>query len=282
MLIFMLLILVCSWLPPMDDPATQQVDAGLKRALITYGTARVLYGAVSVIQGTEIAATPAGIGTTFTPGQILAPAAELLKTFSDLMLFVCVSFGIQKLLIAIGGFWFISLALTLTTIGWAALYIKDKALPEWLTKTLIVLLLVRFAVPLTVLGTNQIFEAFLHKEYQASQAALKSLASDTEPTSTTESVDAPAASDATESAGNESPGFLDRAKAWLKKKSAAAAARFEGLKSKVERSVTHMVTLMAVFVLQTIVLPLLLLLGLYNFARVVLGLPLRRNLFIKP
>lgn len=280
-LVCMLAILVCSWLPTMDDPATQQVDDGLKRALITYGTARLLYGAVSVIQGTEIAATPAGMGTTFTPGQILAPAAELLKTFSDLMLFVCVSFGVQKLLISVGGFWFISLALTVTAVAWAALYFKEKTLPEWLTKTLIVLLLVRFAMPLTVMGANQIFEAILQKEYQTSQAALTSVMPVGEPTAASESLDSDQPPEAAESAGSEAQGFIAKAKSWLKKKSTAAAARFEGLKNKVERSVTHMVTLMAVFVLQTIVLPLLLLLGLYNFARVTLQIPLRRNMFAK-
>ncbi len=274
-LVVMLTVLVCSWLPPLDDPATQRVDDGLKRALITYATARLLYGAVSVAQGTQIAATPAGIGATFTPGQILAPVAELLKTFSDLMLLVCVSFGIQKLLIAVGSFWFISLALSAVAVAWTALYVKEKPLPAWLTKTLIVLLLVRFAVPLTVLGADQIFESILKKEYQTSQAALESVTKEAESTVRTETTDA------AELAGSETPGLLDRVKIWVKNKWDATVARFKGIKSKIEDSVMHMVTLMAVFVLQTIVLPLLLLLGLYHFARVTLQMPLRRNPFLK-
>ena len=277
-LVCMLIVLGFSWLSPMDAPATQRVDDGLTRALVTYGTARLLYGAVSVVQGTQIAATPGGVGATFTPGHILAPVAKLLEQFSDLMLLVCVSFGIQKLLIAVGGFWVISLALTAAVVGWTALYVKEKTIPAWLTKTLIVLLLVRFAVPLTVLGSDQIFKSILEPEYKTSQAALESVAQGVGSIAPTETPDA---AEATESAGNETPGLLDRAKIWAKKKAAETVARFKGIKNMVEDSVKHTVKLMAVFVLQTIVLPLLLLLGLYHFARVTLQMPLRRNPFLK-
>ena len=79
-------IVTISWFTPMDVLSTGQTDAGLKRALVTYGTARLLHGAVSALQGTQIDAAPAGIGLTFSPGQILAPVAEMLKQFADLEL----------------------------------------------------------------------------------------------------------------------------------------------------------------------------------------------------
>jgi heme A synthase len=55
-------VLAGAWLQPLDDPAKQRVDDGLQRALVTYGSARVLHAVVSVVQGTEISATPAGVG----------------------------------------------------------------------------------------------------------------------------------------------------------------------------------------------------------------------------
>ena len=45
--ICMAAIVVCSWLGPLDAPATEQVDAGLKRALISFATARALNGVIS-------------------------------------------------------------------------------------------------------------------------------------------------------------------------------------------------------------------------------------------
>src|SRR4051812_4241428 len=83
-------VVVCSWLHPLDGRATEKVDAGLEKAMVTYGTARLLHGSISVLQGTQVNAEPGGIGATFSPGQVLAPAAEMLKQFSDVMLVVCV------------------------------------------------------------------------------------------------------------------------------------------------------------------------------------------------
>ena len=42
-----------AWLAPLDAPATAQVDAGLKRALVSFATARALNGVISVAQGTD-------------------------------------------------------------------------------------------------------------------------------------------------------------------------------------------------------------------------------------
>lgn len=69
----MLIIIVCSWLAPLDSAANKQVDAGLKRALLSFATARALNAVISVAQGTEVAVEPAGVGVVFTPGQILDP-----------------------------------------------------------------------------------------------------------------------------------------------------------------------------------------------------------------
>ena len=97
-------IVLCSWLAPLDAPAVQQVDAGLKRALVSFATARALNAVISVVQGTELAIQPAGIGLILTPGQVLELINDLIENFSDLMLAACVAFGVQKVLIGIGGF----------------------------------------------------------------------------------------------------------------------------------------------------------------------------------
>ena len=81
-----LIMVVCSWLAPIDAAANKQVDAGLKRALISFTTARVLNAIISVAQGTEVAVQPAGVGVIFTPGQLLDPINDLVEQFSNLML----------------------------------------------------------------------------------------------------------------------------------------------------------------------------------------------------
>jgi hypothetical protein len=252
-------VLAGAWLQPLDGPAKQQVDDGLQRALVTYGSARVLHAVVSVVQGTEISATPAGVGATFTPGQALAPAAEMLKQFSDLMLFVCVAFGVQKLLIAIGAFWLSSLALTVVLLGWLAFYLRQTVVPVWLKKLALVLLLVRFAVPLSLMGSALVFAQILHEPYLESQAALGGLTANATQQAAAVAKPVPP----------EAPGMVDSINKWFGDKAAVATEKLDGLRQAVADAAEHLVRLMAVFLLQTIVLPLLLVVGLWAAVRAV-------------
>ncbi len=250
------ILLIGAWRVPIDEPATQQVDAGLKRALVTYGTARLMHGAFSVVQGTQINVAPAGLGTTLSPGQSLAPVTEMLKQFSDVMLLVCVSFGIQKLLISIGGFWVISLALTITALGWTLQFVRRRQSPEWLTKLLIVLLMVRFALPLTILGSDVLFKSFLEKDYTASQNAISSVPTQAETMASLDSGD------------SKSPSIFGSPKEWFLEKLTRFSERQAAINNSVGLAAEHMVTLIGIFVLQTLVIPLLLLWGLSGLARV--------------
>jgi hypothetical protein len=86
-------LITLSWLAPLDAPAMQHVDAGFKRALVSFATAHTLNGVISVLQGTQIDVQPwRGAGATFAPGQIVAPINELAKHFSDLLLAAGVAF----------------------------------------------------------------------------------------------------------------------------------------------------------------------------------------------
>lgn len=256
-------IVVFSWFAPMDALSTQQTDAGLKRALVTYGTARLLHGAVSALQGTQVDAAPAGIGLTFSPGQILAPVAEMLKQFADLMLLVCVSFGIQKMLITIGGHWVVSLTLTMVGVAWALVQVRLRRPPALLTKALIVLIMVRFAIPLVALGSDALFQSFLVHKYQDSQVAIQSASTKT------------LADSSAPTSASENPGILDRLKRSVNDVGAGLAQRYSGIKAAVENATEHVVTLIVIFVLQTMVLPLLLLWGLYGLAKAAFQFPAR-------
>jgi len=121
---FAAIVILGSWLAPLDAPAIKQVDAGLKRALVSFAAARTLNALISVAQGTEISAQPLGVGVTLTPGQALDPLNDVVEQFSTLMLAASVAFGVQKILISIGSYWLISLALTATALGWTWLYFR--------------------------------------------------------------------------------------------------------------------------------------------------------------
>jgi hypothetical protein len=243
------IMIAASWLGPLDQPAMEQIDAGLKRALISFATARALNGAISVAQGTEISAQPLGVGVNFAPGQILDPVNDLVEQLSNLMLAASIAFGVQKLLVGIGAFWVISLALSMLALGWLGAGLARGKAPGWLQRALLVLVLVRFAVPVVALGGEVLFQRFLAPDYASSQQVIESASGQASRLSS----DIPSAA---------TPGLVEQVKGWWAQGSDAMAS-FSEFKRAAEVATEHVVRLGAIFVLQTLVLPLLLLWALY-------------------
>ena len=251
LVVAVLIMVVCSWLAPLDAAANKQVDAGLKRALISFTTARVLNAIISVAQGTEVAVQPAGVGVIFTPGQLLDPINDLVEQFSNLMLAASVAFGTQKLLISIGAYWPISLTLSITALAWAVFYLRQKSFPAVLSRILVVLLMIRFAIPVVTIGTEILFQKFMANDYRSSQQGIDTASGNLS------KLTPPAAST------NENPGMIDSIKGWWAK-NGDVKLRYEQLKQSAEQATEHIIKLIAIFVLQTLVIPLLLLWVLYS------------------
>ena len=152
--------------------ADEQIDAGLRRALIGFASARTLNGLISVLQGAEFAVQPLGVGVTLTVGQILDPINDLIEQFSTLMLYASVAFGVQKALLAIGGSWVISLLVSVTAIIWAWLFALRRS-PPWLSRALLVSLLIRFAIPVVNLGSDLLYERLLADDYANQQRSIE-------------------------------------------------------------------------------------------------------------
>ncbi len=250
----LLLVLATAWWRPLDVAATPEVDAGLKRALTTFAAARALNAVISVAQGTEVAVQPAGVGVTFTPGQVLDPINDLVEQFSSLMLAASVSFGIQRALLGVGQHWVVSLLLTVAALAWAALRWRGRMPPGWATHVLVGLLLLRFAVPVVALASEAGFRAFLAQDYVAGQASIELSAEQFS------GLSAPA------DPARPDEGVAERMKRWWSQ-TADVGKRFDEMKQVAARTVEHIVRLIVVFLMQTLVLPLLLMWGLWRLAK---------------
>lgn len=249
------LAVACSWLHPLEAAADRQIDAGLKRALVSFATARALDAVISVAQGTAVSVQPFGVGVNLTIGQVLDPVHRVIGQFASLMLIASVAFGVQKVLLAMGAHWGVSMVLTGVAVGWVALSIRRGRSMPWVTQFLIVMMLVRFAIPVVTLGSDLVFEQFLANDYLSSQRLLDRTASEVQ-------VASPASGAA---ATNE--GLLERMKSWAGSQNAAWKERFEGIKRTAEQATDHVVKLMVIFMLQTLIMPVALLWLLLALAR---------------
>ena len=254
-------LVACSWLAPLDASATQQADAGLKRALLSFATARALNAAISVAQGTEVSVQPGGMGVVLTPGEVLDPVNDLVEQFSNVMLAASVAFGVQKMLISMAGYWLISLLMSAAALCWAWFHFRREALPAWLSRTLVILLMLRFAVPAVTIGSDLLFEKFLVADDDASQQVMSAAPAQV------------ARLDAPQPLPSGEQGLLDRIKGWGQ--DLEVKARFDALQQAAEQATEHIITLIVIFLLQTVVIPLLLLSGLYGLARAAFQRPPR-------
>ena len=252
-----LLVALCAVFKPLDQAATEHVDAGLKRALVTYATARTIHAGISVAQGVQV-----GVGVTVSPGRALTPLAEVVQQFSDVMLVVSVSFGIQKLLISLGSFWLVSAALVVSALVWAYFRLFRGGSPPWLSKLLLLLVMVRIAMPLVSIGSEMVFQSLLEKDYVTSQKVMEDISKNIDPGAASEPVGAAEA---------DAGGIVDRVTGSLQRKLAAVSGRFHKLQSDIGKGVEKMVMLIGIFLVHTLVLPLLMLWGCFALGKTALA-----------
>jgi hypothetical protein len=157
-------------------------------------------------------------------------------------------------LIAIGGYWPLSLLLTGAVIGWGWGSWRRQRPPPWLSRLLVIVLMLRFAVPVVTLGSEVLWQKFLAADYQASQQLVSGASGKVQQLGP----NMPEAGDNT--------GLLDKVKGWVAK-NADVKKNFDDLKLAAEQATEHIIKLIVVFLLQTLVIPLLLLWAMYGLTR---------------
>lgn len=270
MLVAVAILLAGAWLKPLDERARVAVDDGLVRALAIFATARSLNAIISVVQGTEISVQPAGFGPNFAPGQILDPVNDLVEQFSELMLLASVSFGLQLFLINVGGNDVVSWMLSVVAFAWIWACWRQAAAQALLTRLLLGLVLIRFAIPIVVVVSGTIFQAVLNADYSEDKKKIE--VSESQITRLTTPAEEPKVEE----------GLTERIKRWLSQGAGIKneiAKRADELKKISEDTVKSIVRLIAVFLLQTLVLPLLILWLLLRLGGILgdLALPRRQS-----
>ncbi len=236
-----------------DDTGRRYADEAFSRALITFAVARTLNGVISVAQGTEIAIEPGGVGVNFTVGQVLDPINDLVERFSAVMLVATSSLGLQNILLRMTTWWGTSLALvlavvfTLVALWWPKL--DQSTLRPLALRVLLVTVFLRFAVPILVIGSNLVFDTFLAAEQAAASQALDATRSEIELIN--ENVAMPESDAEDQSVIERLGSMLDSSLDALN-----IGDRLNRLRDRVSNVSEHIINLIVIFLLQTIILPL--------------------------
>lgn len=268
-----LLLVALSWYRPIEAMAESQLNDGLKRSLVSFASARALNGVISVIQGTQVAVQPLGVGVSLSVGEILDPINDLVEAFSTVMLTASVAFGMQLLLLNLGANGLVSAAVSGIAVAWALLYHRGRS-PGWLSRLLLVLLFVRFVIPVATIGSAVVFDRLLKQDYEASQQVidltsqrLKVLNNASTEASTDNAPSAPAErKSAWDKLKDSVTGTADAVTGAFQNPLPEALASYEAIKQTAERAAEKMITLMVIFLMQTVVLPLILVWGLYRLS----------------
>jgi hypothetical protein len=248
------LVLLVATLGVADEVGKIYTEDGFKRALITYGIARGLNGVISVAQGTEVAVEPVGIGVTFTPGEILDPLNDLVERFSWIMLASGTSLGVQRVLLDVTAWVGFTALVGLAIVAAAVVGWWPGPVPPVIRRGVyrlaLVLVILRFSVPMIAILGETLYSRFLEPQYAASKQKLEQ---------TAETI-----STINDEARRQLPVGEDESLMASVKRAYASATgvldveeRIEAFKRAAADVSEYAINLIVVFVLQTILFPLL-------------------------
>ncbi|MBN1140208.1 MAG: hypothetical protein JXB25_00200 [Deltaproteobacteria bacterium] len=233
-------------------------NRAIKNAATTYLTARGINGAISMIQSGTVMASPAGVGVSISPGEILDPLNDLIEQFSSIMLFATASLGVQKLLLVFSG-WLptkITVFLFLAILMFVIFFNKNRVFKTLNSpifyKLLIIILSIRFIIPFIVLSNGAFESIFLGYRISEKITDIQLVEKITKQTEQHEDY--------------RQEGWLDtfsnKAKEFEKIKENAIL-----LKEKLSNSVDNIIDLISLFIIQTILLPLVFLFLVLKMAK---------------
>lgn len=232
----------------LDEKGDKYFDETMTRSLSTFAVARSLNALISVVQGTTLAVSPAGVGVSLTVGEILDPVNDLMERFSWIMLLSSTSLGIQKILMEIG-VWFafkvlLSFSMFLIFIGIWIPRIAQIDLKRFGYRLIWLSLILRFCIPAVAIVSEGVYDLFLKQKYADSIESLERVKQ--------------AVRDISLIPEEGQPGFLDGFFDMLtgKQQHVGLKDRITMLKNKIADYAENTINLIIVFLVQTVLIPL--------------------------
>ncbi len=252
--IFLVFALVLSLGFGVDESAMAIQDEAFDRAMITFGLAKGLNAVISLMQGTELSFTPVGVGLNFSVGEVLDPFNDMVERFSWVMLLASVSLGVQKLLLLLSAKLFLQVALGLSVlVTLLFLWIKqiqNSLFLSYSLKILTLLLLLRFSAIIFVYASQFFYTSTLQHDYfEATSVVEKTKAKLEDAHSQNSSI----------AKTEKKEGFFSSMSEQYSNMSQSLniSKQLNSLETSIEEASRNIITLITIFIVQSVILPLL-------------------------
>lgn len=235
--LILLLIVAVSWSGYIDRRTDSYVNKATVQALAAFASARVLNAGITVAKSVQVGAV-----VSVQPLEILDPVHDLVEQYSSVMKLAIGSLVIQKVLLEIVATGFFKILLTLLSLLLlTSLFVGSTGQSTQMFRLFALACLVRFLLILAV-GLNGLVDTiYVDNKTRQNMVELEKLSRE---------VDALTTSDDSDDSSWYT-GITSRFSA------AKELINLDKLKQKIEAAVPAVLNLMALFILKTLILPLL-------------------------
>lgn len=147
----------------------------LAKATAAYGVAKVINKTISTVQSTEINISPAGIGVSFAPGEMLAAANDGIERISSALFTIIGIMLVQKMVAGLVSFFCLKLMLPLAIVL-ILFHLYMPVIFPWGRRlglvTIKLALVIWLFFPLSALVSGYVEESFINTEYSKTLDAL--------------------------------------------------------------------------------------------------------------
>ncbi len=269
-----------------DEKAESYIEESITRATIAFATARAINAAVSVLQSSEIEISVFGNGATLALFEVLDPINDLVERFSWVMLLSLTSLGVQRFLVEISAWLSIDVLVVLGLLFWlAGTWIHNLVRINFVAigkRLVFFALVIRFAMPCMAYLNDYVYKRFLAAQHNQAVSLVQA------ETKTLQGIDplkelvpggAEPQTQLNAEEGDKRSLGQRTSEWWESTKSTFSpsdlAAKFKGFVSKVgaivEGLIGNLVSLVIIFVINTVLLPIAFLWGLVSLFRFFTG-----------
>lgn len=234
-----------------DSYTHQLLNQSIDQGVIAFASVRAIHAVIALLEGTEISVP----FLTVSIGEVLSPATEILQSTSTVLTTALASLGLQKILLEMFSTKVFNAIVLISGIGFlCTLWLKlSPALSKFIRSAFGIICLSRFIIVLALLLNGVVDSLFLNQQADQLTQQTDFIKQDIQQINQ-KLIETPPPEDdglwgqASRAWNSLSSGFEQTKKQWEQD--------FDRLQDKIEDLIENLLTLIALFTLKTILIPI--------------------------